>query len=414
MIGIWAILITTSLSTSVSKAYVDGINKGPLARLMELYVVSDQKDLTIAEVKKDFLPLSGTYKDITPSRLLFSYNFYINDPKKEFQIYSNEVSFLEFYDQNSANWLGKKDAFETNEIALCYYCFDFGKRLWFNSPEDMLGKNVTLTFDQKFRYEQPFVIQKNDGSTETTQFMTKDIVKEFKVAAVLTDTNATWTEIVYKAYIPYDNYTSLVKEFSIDKDIKNVLYNSFNLILKDFRDENKVKDFAEKIGKYTFSPLGETNRNITQQIFTYLSIVFSSIGLVSLLTATFGIFNAVTTSILERKKEIRIYKSLGSSNVDIFKVFLLESIFLGILGWIFGCILTIGTGEFLEYLLSRAAIQGNNPNPLGLDPSLFNFTIPTWLIFGSFALSIIITVMSSIVPAIRASKQDPADILRAD
>ena len=131
MIGIWAILFTTSMSISISKSFIDGINKDPLGRIVQVYIVTGDaiQYINLDDVKKYFAPIQDKIKDITPSRLLYNYSFYINDPKKQLVVYSDEVSFAEFYDQNSKKWLGKKTDFDKNEVAVCYYCYQLGSGL---------------------------------------------------------------------------------------------------------------------------------------------------------------------------------------------------------------------------------------------------------------------------------------------
>lgn len=166
MIGIWAILITTSLSASISQAFIDSINKDPLGRLTQVYIVTGDviQFIKLDDVKKDFAPIQDKIKSITPSRLLYGYSFYVNSPQGQIAVYSDEVSFPEFYDQNSETWIGKKDSFEKNEIAICYYCFGLGSGLGFTTPEDMLGKKISITFNDTISYS-PIETVKKDGST---------------------------------------------------------------------------------------------------------------------------------------------------------------------------------------------------------------------------------------------------------
>jgi putative ABC transport system permease protein len=106
------------------------------------------------------------------------------------------------------------------------------------------------------------------------------------------------------------------------------------------------------------------------------------------------------TSVLERKKEIGIIKSIGGTNSEIFGIFLFESSFLGFiagsigvfLGWIF----TFIAGEILEVL------------GYGFLSPYYSFN----LFAGCILFAMITGAIAGVVPAVKASKTNPVETLR--
>ena len=108
----------------------------------------------------------------------------------------------------------------------------------------------------------------------------------------------------------------------------------------------------------------------------------------------------MTTSVLERKRDIGIMKSIGSRNADIFYQFLVESGLMGLVGGLAGAIIGVAIGYF-----GTAAINGF----LGSEGApKINFVLIALTLAGSFLIGSI----SGIIPAMRAARQNPVDALR--
>jgi len=131
--------------------------------------------------------------------------------------------------------------------------------------------------------------------------------------------------------------------------------------------------------------------------FLYVIIIIASI---SVFIGALGIVNTMTTSVLERKKEIGIMKSIGARNEHVFFQFFIESGLLGLIGGIVGAI--FGT------LIGVLGVAGIN-NFIGAE---LKPTVDFVLIFFTLLGSFIIGAVSGIIPAMNASKENPVEALR--
>ncbi|MDI1316464.1 ABC transporter permease [Flavobacterium sp.] len=119
------------------------------------------------------------------------------------------------------------------------------------------------------------------------------------------------------------------------------------------------------------------------------------ISVFSFLVGGFGIANIMFVSVKERTNLIGIQKSLGAKNKFILFQFLFEAIILCLIG---GCI-----GLLIVWLL--ALLLTNI-----LD---FEFVLSFWNVLIGFGLSVIVGLLSGILPAISASQLDPVEAIRS-
>ncbi|MDB3866901.1 ABC transporter permease [Acidimicrobiia bacterium] len=118
------------------------------------------------------------------------------------------------------------------------------------------------------------------------------------------------------------------------------------------------------------------------------------LGSVALLVGGVAIANVMVMSVLERRMEIGVRRSIGATRREIRYQFLLESIVLSGIGGLVGVVL--GTGVTLGYT--------NYTNIV--------FSIPVSQVLGAILLALLIGAISGVYPAIKASKIQPAEAVR--
>lgn len=116
------------------------------------------------------------------------------------------------------------------------------------------------------------------------------------------------------------------------------------------------------------------------------------ITILSLVVGGIGIMNIMFVSVKERTREIGIRKAIGATRNMILGQFLMEAVMICLMGGFVGLILAYGGSVLISKFI----------------PS----TMPVWLAVGSIGLSIVIGVLSGMVPSYKAAKLDPIEALR--
>ena len=129
------------------------------------------------------------------------------------------------------------------------------------------------------------------------------------------------------------------------------------------------------------------------------------IAIIAILAASFGIINTMITAIYERKRDIGILKSIGSSNRTIFQIFLAESALYGLIGGIIGLVV----GNVLSYFITPLIAQ--NEFTAFVRSSSVSGTI-AWQDMGMILIgSILISALSGIYPAWKAGRLTPVEAI---
>lgn len=123
----------------------------------------------------------------------------------------------------------------------------------------------------------------------------------------------------------------------------------------------------------------------------------------SLLMSAVGISNSMLMAVTERYKEIGTMKCLGALDSFIVKLFFIEAGMLGIVASLVGFL--VGWGVVLVINLIRQGV--------GVIGAV-SFVEWLGLLGQAMALGVVITIVATILPAIRAAKMPPAAALRVE
>ncbi len=209
----------------------------------------------------------------------------------------------------------------------------------------------------------------------------------------------------------YDNVVYMNEEdfknlFNVKDDIaviqvqpvdRNEMEKTKEDIEKALRKIRNVKEGNEDFEVSTPEASLSTLNSVLSGVQIFIVIVAS----ISIFIGALGIVNTMTASVLERRRDIGVMKSVGARNSQVFLQFFIEASLLGLIGGLFGALFgtllgVIGTASINAFLGSDIS-----PN--------INFS----LIFLSLAGSFLVGGISGIAPAMRAAKQNPVDALRS-
>ncbi|PMP65748.1 MAG: hypothetical protein C0190_06410 [Thermodesulfobacterium geofontis] len=177
----------------------------------------------------------------------------------------------------------------------------------------------------------------------------------------------------------YLSVESLEEISFIEKQINEIL-------LKRHKVSERNKDF--QIIK------AEDILEVKTQTTKLFSSLVKSISILCLLVGALGVTAIMTLSVNERKKEIGIRKALGAEDRDILLQFLMESIFITLLGGIIGVLVGVAGSLILLPLFNYPLVFPWSP-----------------ILISSF-LTIIFGIIAGIYPAYKATKIDPIILLR--
>ena len=183
------------------------------------------------------------------------------------------------------------------------------------------------------------------------------------------------------------------------KNPKNI--SSEKKILKNIFNEELIYTWDEQ-NKSLFSAL-KVERNVMFLILTLIIIV-----------AAFNIISGLTILVKNKTKEIAILKSFGVQNNSIKKIFFLVGLIIGTSATIFGIIL----GVLFSIYIEEVRVLLSNVFGITLFPEEIYFLskMPSEINFLSISIiglvSILITVIVSLYPAIKAANLDPIKSLK--
>lgn len=183
----------------------------------------------------------------------------------------------------------------------------------------------------------------------------------------------------------------------------NRTYASLTVRVKSPTQVEVVEAAIKNMGFETFSLL-DTTRNL-RLFFAVFDLLLGIFGSLALAVATLGIVNTLVMAILERRREIGIFKALGADNRDVQYLFFTEAGLMGFVGGVLG----VGIGWFIGKCLT----WGTNIylNRQGLPPVQIS-AVPVWLALGAIAFAILVSLIAGLYPASRAARLNPVEALR--
>ena len=422
-------------------------------------VVNDNK---INSISKFSNILKQNYENINNYTLDINYNYNIdlNIYKDNKMIENSSLYFKEFFNNNSPllkeyTLIYGKLPEKYNEIVIVTdengkLPLSLMKSLFLNEDID-LSKTINISYEKiinsKFKLvsETSYYIYENDTwqYIKNNQDKINDILNKsinLKITGILKlNKDAVISESGFIGYskklINYlndeVNSSNIKKSILENKDINpltNNLYDenmTYEMLLDSIsiNDKNPIKidiypkDYKSKekiesiIKKYN-----EENSNDKVYYTDYLKVFLNSITslikmITYVLTAFIGVSLIVSSimisiityiSVLERTKEIGILRSLGASKKDIKNIFKAETIIIGTISGFIG----VGVTLLLNKVIDKVIY-----NLMGISHITY---LPWNYIFYLILISIVLCLISGLVPAKIASKKDPVISLRSE
>ena len=151
-------------------------------------------------------------------------------------------------------------------------------------------------------------------------------------------------------------------------------------------------------------------KTMNEQLFGALALeklaMFITLG-IAILIAGFSVFGTLTLLVQEKRREVGILKTMGTSARSVVRIFVIEGLLIGTAGGLMG----LGLGFVMTFAAEHFGIRMNpevyyiDKLPVHLDPTEF-------ALVG--AATVVVCLAATLFPAYQASRVRPVDALRYD
>jgi ABC-type lipoprotein export system ATPase subunit/ABC-type lipoprotein release transport system permease subunit len=165
-----------------------------------------------------------------------------------------------------------------------------------------------------------------------------------------------------------------------------------------------VRDEALQAG-YAATTNEDQLRSFAERL-NYVELALAGLAIIALGVAALGIANTMFSAVLERTREIGVFKALGSRARDMALIFVAESGLIGVAGGIAGVAVSALLARVGNELIDRVA-QGQ-----GSAGGLRLFELNPLIGLAAVVVAVAISAFSGLLPAVRASRLDPVQAIR--
>ena len=326
---------------------------------------------------------------------------------KNLKIISNELVF-----SNSGEAIVINKDYTKGLLLRGYKREDFSKleivkqNSFIGNPDDLYENNISigkeLSFDLNLKLGDKIMIMSPSG----IQTIVGDLPKQqsFIIHSIYDSGLAEFNKNV--AFI---NINTLDVFFDLSKKDRNL-----EIYLKDPVNIEKLKEKIQLIFNEEFVySWADINSSLFSALKVERNVMFIILSLI-IIVAAFNIISGLTILVKNKTREIAILKSIGVLNKSITKIFFLVGVIIGTSATFFGVFLGVMFSLYIEKIRSFLSDIFN----ISLFPEEIYFLNkmpseiePNSIFIISFC-SIIITILVSIFPAIKASKLDPVKALK--
>ena len=209
--------------------------------------------------------------------------------------------------------------------------------------------------------------------------------------------------------IAFINLDTLNEFFNLDKKDTNL-----EIYLKNPQNIEDQKIVVQKIfpNDFVYS-WADMNSSLFSALKVERNVMFIILSLI-IVVAAFNIISGLTILVKNKTRDIAILKSIGVLNKSIIKIFFLVGVIIGTSATIFGILLGVTFSLYVEnfrQFLSNVFNISLFPEEIYFLSSMPSEINPTSIFFISLC-SILITILVSIFPALKAAKLDPIKALK--
>ncbi len=281
---------------------------------------------------------------------------------------------------NNKNFIGAKNNLNKNYISI--------------------GKE--LSFDLDLEIGDDIVIMSSSGIETIVGNLPKQ--KTFTISSIYESGLAE-----FDSNVAFINLKTLEEFLNLDSDERNL-----EIYLKNPQNIENQKLIIQNLFKNEFIySWADMNRSLFSALKVERNVMFIILSLI-IIVAAFNIISGLTILVKNKTRDIAILKSIGVLNKSIVKIFFLIGVIIGTSATVFGIFLGVTFSIYVENL--RQVLSSIFDISLFPEEIYFLSTMPSEInpvsIFIISLCSIVITILVSIFPALKAAKLDPIKSLK--
>jgi lipoprotein-releasing system permease protein len=293
-----------------------------------------------------------------------------------------QVNFDAFYNRGKAQIKGSGNGVNIVEYS---QMFNTNKYMVAGSTEALQGNLGGIIIGSGI--SEKLNLGLGENITVTSSF---GVVKVLKIVGVFT-TGSSMNDN-QKSYLNISTAQQFIKEGP--SFVSTIFVNT-----PDADNPEKYAKQLQQLTTYTVEDWKTSNADVLSGNKTRETMM-GAISLAILVVAGFGIYNILSSTIMQKINDIAILKATGFKGGDVIKIFVMEAIIMGIIGTVLGLLV----GSVLILIMSNIYMGG----PVGYFPIGYDLK----LYIQSSLLGIFITICAGYFPARKAANIDPVDIFR--
>lgn len=266
---------------------------------------------------------------------------------------------------------------------------------------DLIGQTLNMTVKKDLDV---------DGEEQTTPLTVVGILKK-PTKEWVQDQNVYISGEVFSGVEAYTGTPG--GELGVDGDeLDSTTVNAFDEVKVYATNLEAVQTIVDELDDSNYASYSVVSEmKQINMLFTIMKAGLILVGTIAILIASIGIYNTMTMAVTERAPDIGIMKAIGANPKTIKQIFLLESSYIGIVGALIGTIVAYLVSFLVNLglpLIIEFAFQEELPEQLQFS------MIPVSLVLISVGICLLVTILSGLRPAKRATQIDVLKAMRRE